>query len=70
MKEVIFLLEIGEKIKKLREGKGLTQKACAYEIGISERFLIAIENNHVYPKVPTLHKMTKLFNCKFGDILD
>ena len=70
MKEVIFLLEIGEKIKKLREEKGLTQKACAYSIGCSERFLIAIETNQTDPSIKLLGRMVKLFNCSFGDILD
>lgn len=64
------MLEIGEKIKKLREEKGLTQKACAFTVGCSERFLIAVENNCTYPSLQLLDKMTKLFNCKFGDILD
>ena len=64
------MLEIGEKIKKIREENGLTQKVCAYNLGCSERFLIAVENNCTYPSLQLLGRMVKMFGCKFGDILD
>lgn len=67
---MIFLLEIGEKIKKLREEKGLTQKELAYKLGTSERMIIYIEKDNRYPSLPLLDRMRGLFNCSFGDILD
>lgn len=45
-----MLSEFGEKLRYLREQKGLTQKQMAEELGISLRSYVSYENRTSYPK--------------------
>jgi len=49
--------ELGEKIKRLRKNKGLTQEKLAELIEISPRNLSGIELGINYPKAETLEKI-------------
>ena len=55
-------MSIGEKIKKLRTYKGLTQELFAKEIGISRSYLSDLENNRKSPTIETLEKIAKKMN--------
>lgn len=44
----------GEKLRKVRERKGLTLKTVAQKAGVSESLVSQIERNHVSPAIDTL----------------
>lgn len=46
-------LEFGEKLRILRESKGMTQEQLADKSGISRREIINIENGKYLPKMQT-----------------
>jgi len=49
------------KIRKLREEKGLTQQELAEKIGISKTLLSQIEEGKIIPSVATLIQISRLF---------
>jgi transcriptional regulator with XRE-family HTH domain len=59
-------LDIGAKIKKLRQSNKLTLQAVAREIGFSPALISQIENNNVSPPIATLSKIAKFFDVKIG----
>lgn len=54
--------EFGEKIRSVREKRGLTLKAVAQAIGVSESLISQIERNKVAPAVDTLLDIAALLN--------
>lgn len=54
--------ELGEKIKRLRKRRGLTQEQLAELIDISPRNYSNIELGITYPKSETLEKIIKALN--------
>ena len=57
---------IGEKIKKLREMKGLTQKELGAKLGFSESLISYIEKGQRSIKVEDLRKISDIFNIDFN----
>jgi transcriptional regulator with XRE-family HTH domain len=62
--------QIGEKLKKLRESKNLTQREAAEKIGIDYSYISKIENGKI-PSLAKLNKLCELYGVKvstlFGD---
>ena len=54
-------LPIGENIKMLRMEAGLTQRALAYELGVSIQAVSKWEQSRSYPDLDLLPKIAKLF---------
>lgn len=54
--------ELGEKIKRIRKNRGLTQEQLAELIDISSRNLSNIELGQNFPKAETLEKILKSLN--------
>lgn len=54
--------ELGEKIKRIRRQRGLTQEQLAEMIDISSRNLSNIEVGNSFPKPETLEKLLKSMN--------
>lgn len=54
--------ELGEKIKRIRKQRGLTQEQLAEMIDISSRNLCNIELGINFPKAETLEKILKTLN--------
>ncbi|MCL2369861.1 MAG: helix-turn-helix domain-containing protein [Firmicutes bacterium] len=52
-------MTIGEKIKELREKKGLSQRALSLKCDISNATISRIEQDAVYPELETLIKIAK-----------
>ena len=50
---------LGECIKAFREEAGYTRAQISERSGISERYLIAIENEKSIPKVPVLNELLR-----------
>lgn len=57
------------RIKELRESKGMTQIRLSIELSLSQETVSAYENGKHYPSVENLIKMSKIFNASCDYIL-
>lgn len=65
------LKKLGEKIRKLRINKGLTQEKLAELAGVDPKTVIEIEaGKRENPTVNTLDKLAKSLNVSLSEILD
>lgn len=64
------LFKIGEKIKKARKSKGLTQKQLAEASGIHLVSIKKYETNKMKPKVPQIQKISSTLDISFLLLLD
>jgi transcriptional regulator with XRE-family HTH domain len=60
-------IRVGEKIKRLRETKGLSLKEVGDLSGFSAALLSQMENHLVSPSLGTIIKLAKAFGVKVGD---
>lgn len=60
---------LGEKIKHLRNEKGLTQKELADKLFVTPQAVSRWENNEVEPSVSTLTELAKIFNITVSELL-
>lgn len=70
MTETQLYILIGERIKKLRLERGMTQQALAYECDIEKPNLSRIENGNTNPTIKSLWKISCALGVKLGDLLD
>ena len=61
--------EIGDRIKSLREQKGLSVADMARATGFNAELLSQIENHEVYPQLGTVIKLSKSLDAAFGRLL-
>jgi len=64
------LQRLGNKIKKLREAKGLNRDVCAREAEISKHYLYRLEYGNANPSVLQLKKIAKFFGVAVKDLID
>ena len=62
-------MTLGEKIKKLRTEKGLTQKDLADQLHVTFQTVSKWEKGDNEPDVATLREIAKLFNCSMDYLL-
>ena len=62
-------MTLGEKIKKLRLSKNLTQADLADQIHVTFQTVSKWENNENEPDVSTLRELSKLFECSLDYLL-
>jgi transcriptional regulator with XRE-family HTH domain len=62
-------VRVGEKIKALREKKGLSLKELADLTGFSTALLSQMENHLVSPSLGTIIKMARAMSVRVGDFL-
>jgi len=62
-------VRVGERIKELRERKGLSLKEVADLTGFSTALLSQMENHLVSPSLGTIIKMARALSVKVGDFL-
>jgi transcriptional regulator with XRE-family HTH domain len=60
-------IPVGEKIKALREQKGLSLKDVADQTGFSTALISQMENHLISPSLGTLIKLAKALEVKVGD---
>jgi len=58
-------MTIGEKIKELRESKGMLQRELAYELKVGDAYLSKIEHNQKILKKGHLATISKFFNYSY-----
>ena len=63
-------MTIGQKIKEIRELKGMTLEGVANLTGISRQRVQAIEAGTGYPLIPTIQKIANALRCPLRDLLD
>lgn len=61
---------IGQKIKRMRLEKGLTQKDLAALLGTSQQNLAQYEKDKRRPKIETVRKIAKALDVYIGDLID
>lgn len=64
-----ILKALGARIKQIREGKGLSQMAVAYESEMSLSHFSKIENGHHGPGVWVLVKIARAMKVKPSEII-
>ena len=62
-------MTLGQKIKKLRNEKGLTQKDLANLVNVTFQTVSKWENDENEPDVSTLRRLAQLFECSMDDLL-
>lgn len=60
------MINIGDKLKKMRLSYNLTQKCVALENGLSPAMLSLIERNCAYASIATLSRLTKYYGVTMG----
>jgi len=60
---------IGERVKRLREEKGLTLDELSNLTGFEVEFLKRIENNEVKPQLGTIMRLSKALDSAFGRLV-
>lgn len=51
--------KLGERMKSARESRGYTREQLSERSGVSERYIVAIENEGSIPKIPVLNDLLR-----------
>lgn len=62
-------MNLGEKIKELREGKNISQKELAENIGVSDVMVSMYEQNKKKPSLSTMEKIAEYFSVTVDYLL-
>ena len=62
-------MEIGSKLKKARNEKGLTQEQTADALGVSRQTISNWENNKSYPDIISVVKMSEIYSISLDHLL-
>jgi transcriptional regulator with XRE-family HTH domain len=65
-----YFKKLGQKIKELREQKGLDQKAFAFDCEIGRTQLHMIENGKTNPRLLTLMKIANTLEISLATLFD
>lgn len=63
-------MELGERIKKLRQAAGLTQKQVGEKGGFDKTMLSKIEHHNQNPSLELLRRVARGIGCSVVDLLD
>ena len=61
---------LGEKLRRLREEKGLSYRQLGAKLGISHAHLIYMESGKTLPSLPLLVKIAEFYKVSFDELLD
>ena len=62
-------MTLGEKLKKLRTDKGITQEALAEKLFVSRTAISKWESDRGYPSIETLKAISNFFSVSIDDLL-
>lgn len=63
------VMKLGDKIKKLREGKNISQKELAGELGVTDAMISMYENDKKNPSLEVITKIAMFFNVSTDYLL-
>ncbi len=63
-------MKFGEKLKELRNEKGMTQPEMAEAIGIEQSYLSKLENDKSLPSRDTFVRILEVFELGIADVVD
>lgn len=67
----LSIILIGERIKELREAKGITQESLAKQLGMKGASSIGMmEINKALPSVPQLKRLIKILDTTYKELID
>lgn len=69
VEEVLQMVELGEKLRELRNEKKLTQRQAAKQIGVTASVISAYENGIRQPSYEVLIKLSSLYNASCDYLL-
>ncbi len=62
-------MKLGDRIKKLREGKNISQKELAKELGVTDAMVSMYENDKKNPSLEVITKLAAFFNVSTDYLL-
>lgn len=63
-------MKLGEKIKRIRKSKGISQEELASKLNINRNLLSRIETGKSEPSATLLKNIAKMFNVDLNSLLD
>jgi len=70
LKEEIFLKKIGQRIKEMREAKGLSQQELAAKLDYEKSNMSRLESGRVNPRITTLQNVADALKITLPELLD
>ena len=72
MKRINYIntIEVGKRIRELREEKGLTQEELAFRVGIQQTMLSRIESATAKASIENYNKLGKICDALDFDLID
>lgn len=67
--KVEILKAFGEKVKTLRENKGLVQMDIAISLNTTPSYISKLENGHTEPGITVLYALAGALECNPSDLL-
>jgi putative transcriptional regulator len=61
---------VKNRVRELREGRGLSQAEFGEKIGVSRQTIYAIEVGKYDPSLPLAFQIANQFGCRIEDIFD
>lgn len=62
-------MSLGKNIKKLRKGMGLSQRALAEKLGVSDKTVCSWEVDRTEPCMGKMQEMAEIFGCTKAEII-
>lgn len=64
------LKQLGERVKRLRKQKGLTQEQLADKVRVTSNYIYLIEQGQRNPSINTADKLARVLGVKLSDLFD
>jgi len=61
-------MEIGERLRELREAKGLSQGDIEHDAGLLRCYVSRVENGHTAPSIPVLERWAKALGVELYQV--
>ena len=65
----LYLAQLGERVRKLRQQRGATLKRVAQLSGLSDRFIIEVEKGKANPSLTSINRLADALQTSFKDLL-
>ena len=65
----LYLVKVGERVRKLRQQRGATLKRVAQLSGLSDRFIIEVEKGKANPSLTSINRIADALQTSFKDLL-